>query len=118
MDIQDAPREGIEKRFLDDTHESCKHNEIDLSLSEQLDDFSLGFRRHLGSERTRGNKVTGNFKFPPEIQDAGVLQIGEDNHRLSAEGPGPKYLRKGPEIGSLSRTKNAESYHRRIRGIL
>lgn len=117
VNIQNAAGKGIQKWFFDDTHVSRKNDEIDLGITQQTDDFTFGFRGHLGPVRTWSNKVTGNFKCPREIQNAGMLHIGEDDDRLSVQDSGLKGLRKGSKIGSLARTKNTESYHRKIRRI-
>ena len=44
VNVQDATREGVEQRLLDDPHEARKHHEIDPGPLEQSNQFSFGLR--------------------------------------------------------------------------
>ena len=109
MDVQDPSRKGAKQRFLDDAHEPRKDDEIDPRLAEQPDNFLLGFRGHLRTERTRCHEMTGDPELLRKRKDACALDVREHDHRFAPEGTAAPCLGQRTEVGSLPGTKDAES---------
>ncbi len=115
MNVNDAPREGLQHGSLQHAHVTGKDDKIDSRTAQSLDQILFAF---CGEARPKAGFLDprrGNAGFTRQAEDPGVKNVRTNDNDPGIETAGANLFEDGAKVGSFARTEHTETkfMHRR-----
>lgn len=109
MDIDDAPLECAQKIALQNAHETGEHNQIHPRILQRGDKCAFRILVQLGAKFSRRNELCGYFPVARARQNAGALDIAQDDGGFRRDFSGGDGVGDGDKIRAFAGTEDADA---------
>ena len=115
MNVNDAPREGLQHWCFEHAHVAGEDDKIDSGAAQSLNQILFAIRGETRLKARFLDPCRRNAGIARQCQNPGVKNIRADDNNPGIEPAGANLLKDGPKVGSFARTEHTETkfMHRR-----